>query len=62
MFKCDAIFQGLHSIYSYIGPKRKIKVSKDELIKLLTCENPKFPPEISLMDPPTQKQLTSIGI
>ncbi|KAJ9597965.1 hypothetical protein L9F63_011166, partial [Diploptera punctata] len=52
--------EGLHSICPYIGPKRRIKVSKDDLIKLLTCENPKFPPETSSMDAATQEQLSSI--
>ncbi|PSN39124.1 tRNA (cytosine(34)-C(5))-methyltransferase [Blattella germanica] len=52
--------KGLHSIFPFIGPKRKVKVTKEDLIKLLTCENPKFPPETSCLDASTQKQITNI--
>ncbi|XP_021918254.1 tRNA (cytosine(34)-C(5))-methyltransferase isoform X2 [Zootermopsis nevadensis] len=53
--------EGLHSIFPYIGPKRKISVSKADLIKLLTNDDPKFPPEASSLDPSTQQQLKDIA-
>ncbi|XP_047119299.1 tRNA (cytosine(34)-C(5))-methyltransferase [Schistocerca piceifrons] len=53
--------EGLHSIYPYMGPKRKIKVTKSDLIALLMNDNPKFPPEATSLDQKTQQQLKDIS-
>lgn len=53
--------EGLHSILQYIGPKRKVFVTKADLIKLLTNDDPKFPPEANTLDPSTQEQLKDIS-
>ncbi|XP_069676058.1 tRNA (cytosine(34)-C(5))-methyltransferase [Periplaneta americana] len=54
--------EGLHSIFPYVGPKRKVFVSKSDLIKLLLNDDPKFPPETSTLDAATQGQLTDISL
>lgn len=53
--------EGLHSIYPYMGSKRKIKVTKSDLIALLMNDNPKFPPEAASLDQKTQEQLKDIS-
>ncbi|GFG38232.1 hypothetical protein Cfor_12224 [Coptotermes formosanus] len=53
--------EGLHSIFPYIGSKRKVSVTKADLIKLLTNDDSSLPPETSTLDPSTQQQLTGIS-
>lgn len=52
--------EGLRSILPYVGPKRKIFLTKSDLVKLLLNDDPKFPPETTTLDESTQKQLTDI--
>lgn len=53
--------EGLQSIIPYIGAKRRVPITKSDLITLLSCENPKTPPEISLLSPGCQERLNSIS-
>jgi len=57
---CEFSSQGLHSIFLYIGAKRKVSVTKADLIKLLTSDDASLPPETSSLGPSTQQQLTGI--
>ncbi|KAK6629062.1 hypothetical protein RUM43_002879 [Polyplax serrata] len=53
--------EGLRSIFPYIGPKRKVSITKDDLLQLLNNGDPKNPLETKKLEPETQKALSSIG-
>ncbi|GLH05793.1 tRNA (cytosine(34)-C(5))-methyltransferase [Gryllus bimaculatus] len=53
--------EGLQSIIPFIGPKRRVPITKDDLITLLTCDNPKLPPEIFRLSPKCQEHLNAIS-
>lgn len=46
--------EGLQSISQYIGPKRRLNILKEDLIRVLHCDNPNTPPEIKLFSEHTQ--------
>ncbi|KAE8748043.1 hypothetical protein FOCC_FOCC005238 [Frankliniella occidentalis] len=52
--------EGLKCIESFIGPKRRIRVDKDDLVLLLTCQDPSCPPEIEKYSAPTQEALNRL--
>uniref|UniRef100_A0A336KDT8 tRNA (cytosine(34)-C(5))-methyltransferase n=1 Tax=Culicoides sonorensis TaxID=179676 RepID=A0A336KDT8_CULSO len=52
--------EGLPSLSSYIGPKRRIFVTKDDLIHLLKNMDPTNPPEISEVSQKMKDQLNQI--
>nr|CAD7396849.1 unnamed protein product [Timema cristinae] len=52
--------EGLHSIFPLIGPKRKVHVSKDDMVTLLRNDSPHYPPEFHRLQPSTQEQFLKI--
>jgi len=55
------LLQGLKSIASFLGPKRRVQVTRDDFILLLTNDDPRFPPEITKFSEPVQERLKSMG-
>lgn len=53
--------EGLNSISHFIGDTRKIEITKDDLIKLLQCNNHQAPPEITKLSSDTQDKLENFG-
>ncbi|KAK3914648.1 tRNA (cytosine(34)-C(5))-methyltransferase [Frankliniella fusca] len=52
--------EGLKYIESFIGPKRRIKVTKEDLVLLLSCRDASCPPEIEKYSTPTQEALNKL--
>ncbi|XP_075216753.1 tRNA (cytosine(34)-C(5))-methyltransferase Nsun2 [Lycorma delicatula] len=53
--------EGLSSISSFIGKKRRVQVSKNDLLVLLSNNDPKYPPEIALLSNETQEQIKDMS-
>lgn len=53
--------EGLLSIVSFIGNKRKININKEDLIRLLQNTDHHAPPEITNLTPETKEQLNNFG-
>nr|CAD7586518.1 unnamed protein product [Timema genevievae] len=52
--------EGLHSIFPLIGPKRKVHVTKEDMVTLLRNDSPHYPPEFHRLQPSTQEQFLKI--
>lgn len=59
--KKNVCFQGLPSIFPFIGARRKVSLKKEDLLLLLSCDNPNQPPETSKLHPDSQKAIEAIG-
>lgn len=53
---------GLESIFTNIGPQRKVFIPKDDLITLLMNDKPEQSPPISTLSEDIQKQVSNLGI
>lgn len=53
--------EGLQSIVRYISDKRKLQISKQDLIMLLQSDDPHAPPEIVKFSSETQQRLKDFG-
>ncbi|KAH9633173.1 hypothetical protein HF086_013796 [Spodoptera exigua] len=47
--------EGLQSITQFIGPKRRLRILKEDLILVLQNDNPSKPPDVKLFTPQTQE-------
>lgn len=54
--------QGLKCIESFIGPKRRVQVPKEDLIILLSHQDPSCPSEIEKYSQATQEAFNGIGM
>ncbi|KAL4712821.1 hypothetical protein ACJJTC_011891, partial [Scirpophaga incertulas] len=54
--------EGLSSIVQYIGPGRRLKIQKEDLITVLQCDNPHTPPELTKFSEHTQKAIEEFGM
>uniref|UniRef100_A0A1B6DIS1 tRNA (cytosine(34)-C(5))-methyltransferase n=2 Tax=Clastoptera arizonana TaxID=38151 RepID=A0A1B6DIS1_9HEMI len=53
--------EGLQSIVPFIGEQRRIRLSKSDLLTLLSNDDPKFPPETTILEEETQQRLSHIS-
>lgn len=62
MHCCFRIAQeGLGSIEPFIGSKRRVRITKSDIMILMNNNDPKFPPETTLLDVETQERLGEIS-
>ncbi|XP_026728129.1 tRNA (cytosine(34)-C(5))-methyltransferase [Trichoplusia ni] len=47
--------EGLQSITQFIGPKRRLRILREDLVLVLQSDNPSKPPEVKLFSEHTQK-------
>ncbi|RZF43293.1 hypothetical protein LSTR_LSTR001554 [Laodelphax striatellus] len=52
--------EGLASISRFVGPKRRIKVSRSDMATLLANSDPKSPTQISVLEPSTQEAVAKL--
>lgn len=53
--------EGLSSISSFIGPKRRIQLTKNDMLVLLNNNDPKYPPEVTLLESETQERIKDLS-
>lgn len=53
--------EGLNSLFHFLGERRKINITKDDLIMLLQNDDPHTPPVIARLNPSTQSQVKDFG-
>lgn len=52
---------GLHNVDQFIGDKRRIHVTRDDLITMLNSLNPLEPPQVADLTEETQRQHTIVS-
>ncbi|KAL0280480.1 UNVERIFIED_CONTAM: hypothetical protein PYX00_001755 [Menopon gallinae] len=53
--------EGLYSIFPYVGQKRIVRVTKQDLLLMLSVHNTEKALEIAKLDPKTQEKMKSVG-
>ena len=48
-------------MYKYISAQRRVNITKNDLIQLMSCEDPTKPPEFKYFHEETQKQLEKLS-
>lgn len=51
----------MYSIFPYVGQKRIVRVTKQDLLLMLSIQDNKKPVELVKLDPKTQEKIKSIG-
>ncbi|XP_063218332.1 tRNA (cytosine(34)-C(5))-methyltransferase [Bacillus rossius redtenbacheri] len=52
--------EGIHSIFPYVGSKRKVRVGRKDMITLLDMNSPAFPPHFDLLSEEARQQFQNI--